>query len=532
MVDRNGSTRSASDEIAGGRPPGPRRQGWRRVATVIVAFVTFAAAAAFAWSALRESHDGAASSSTSAPGRAAVVEFPEGWTELPAPPVYHDDPVAAWTGQELVLWGGNERDGDEHYADGFAFDPAASAWRRIAASPLVGRSWPAAAWTGEELVIWGGSHGSWAGASGLGDGAAYDPISDTWRMIAPAPVPPNSPIVTAWTGRELVVWGSYRGDAAGTGAAYEPATDTWRTIADPPIALNDVNTVWSGAEVFAFGANLGAGNHAETPFAVGAAYDPATDTWRTLPPSELSPQASDVAWTGSSMLAADYLLDVAAYDPSADAWQPVPRLPTNACEGYPQLVNVGDVIVAEFCGELVSHAPGDDRWHVILGRGEEGPFGSLFSGDFIEAGDVAFVIGDSPPEERGRMFAFRPEVPAGGTTARDAWDLAAAFAALRSHYPYEEGKIPARVEDEMSAVVSSTAAWDSREQGLRAFWDYYTGFEVLGVEETASGLFAVTVSLYPYNGNQDGYHEILQLAPGTGLDGRHHDLVIVDAQAG
>jgi hypothetical protein len=41
-----------------------------------------------------------------------------------------------------------------------------------------------------------------------------------------------------------------------------------------------------------FGSLLNDRNIAETETSVGAAYDPSTDSWRTLPPSELSPQAT------------------------------------------------------------------------------------------------------------------------------------------------------------------------------------------------------------------------------------------------
>jgi hypothetical protein len=47
----------------------------------------------------------------------------------------------------------------------------------------------ASAWTGSELLVWGG----WSGTCGYefaeafpGDGAAYDPATDSWRMPSEA----------------------------------------------------------------------------------------------------------------------------------------------------------------------------------------------------------------------------------------------------------------------------------------------------------------------------------------------------------
>lgn len=358
-------------------------------------------------------------------------------------------------------------------------------------------------------------------------------------MIAAAPIDANAPLESVYTGKELIVWGSHRGDGAGTGAAYDPASDSWRTIPDPPIGLSDANTVWTGKEVVVFGADLRAGNRATTEFAVGAAYDPAANSWREIAPSELSPQASDVVWDGSQMVAADYLLGVAGYDPVGDAWTPLPRLPTNACEGYPELTRVGAQVIASFCGELVSRESGEELWHVILGRGAPGPFdGGWYSTDLVEAGDVLLAFRDYPPKDAGALVAYRPpQIVTSKPTAADAWDVAAAFAALRSHYPYDPAHVPEQVLDQVAPILSSQGAhvWESRSGGLRALWAYYTGFEVVSVESRhgpdGNARFEVVVSLSPYPGGEHDYRELLSLAPGTGMDEEPHDLVIVDARA-
>ena len=107
----------------------------------------------------------------------------------------------------MLLWGGGSCSGDRcdqtvstPRDDGAALDPSANRWRSLAKSPLSARLRPASAWTGKELVVWGGQ----AGTTYFADGAAYDPASDRWRPMAW-----NSRFAPAsvWTSQELIVWG-------------------------------------------------------------------------------------------------------------------------------------------------------------------------------------------------------------------------------------------------------------------------------------------------------------------------------------
>src|SRR5438874_1217413 len=66
---------------------------------------------------------------------------------------------------------------------------ATGTWKDMAAAPIAGRSPAARAWTGKELVVWGGGFCKanpcqFDNVEPLADGAAYDPAADTWRKIA------------------------------------------------------------------------------------------------------------------------------------------------------------------------------------------------------------------------------------------------------------------------------------------------------------------------------------------------------------
>jgi hypothetical protein len=273
----------------------------------------------------------------------------------------------------------------------------------MAPSPLAPRTHPASAWTGRELLVWGGTDGD--GHRRLDDGAAYDPRRDTWRRLPPAPVSPRAPL-SVWTGRELVVWGT--GVRTPTspptdGAAYDAAADTWRPIAEAPVELTDAVAAWTGREMIVFGARLDGNNSPATPTAIGAAYDPHSDTWRRLPDSDLSPQASTAAWNGEELIAADYLSGASAYDPARDGWRSLPDVPLRPGECYPGSAPAGADVVGHFCGGMAVYHAGDDRWRAV-------PLGQYAGwwAELIPAGPVVILLVQDVPGGAGAVLAYRP----------------------------------------------------------------------------------------------------------------------------
>ena len=398
------------------RLAGPGRVGFgsggRRIMTAAVAFAVFAVASLFAWEL---SHPDA----RPMPPRPVAVEpvdlaaeLGPGWNELPTPPEVRNAAATAWTGSQLLVWGGYVFDGsgDKTPSDeGFVFDAASRTWSALPASPLEARARAGSVWTGKELLIWGG----WDGGTGLlGDGAAYDPATRTWRRLPAAPLEPKSPLAV-WTGEEMIVWGTgiRIPGAAMDGAAFDPSTDTWRTIAEAPTRLTDATPVWTGEEMIVFGAALDGNNHADTPTAVGEAYDPATDTWRELPPSELSPQAHTAAWPGGGeMIAWDYDQASAAYDPRTNTWRGLERVPLRFSECYPQSVSMEGYVFGEFCGQLALYSVAQDGWREITRARLEG-----WVLEPVAAGSAFLVMGhslelsDEPGTEfEATMLAYVP----------------------------------------------------------------------------------------------------------------------------
>ncbi len=340
---------------------------------------------------------------TAGPSSTASLDDPRtGWTNLPAPPEVRLDAATQWTGQTLLIWGGTVPAVTAMPKnDGMVFDASSSTWSQLPPSPLVARRYSGSAWTGTELLVWGGLAGESFSVGQLGDGAAYNPRERAWRMLPPAPIGPRAPL-SVWTGDELIVWGTAvrPGGRPRDGAAYRASTNTWRRIADAPIEVSDAVAVWTGREMIVFGAALDqANNTPATPTAIGAAYDPATDTWRSLPSSPLSPQASTAAWNGRDLIAWDYETTAAAYDPDRDTWRPLLRPPFDPMECHPRSVQVAAFVVGEFCGRLA--VLDGVRWRDIS-RGEMNWW------LLVPAGPIVFMLGSSERGGQPFLFSYRP----------------------------------------------------------------------------------------------------------------------------
>jgi hypothetical protein len=144
---------------------------------------------------------------------------------------------AVWTGSEMLVWG----------CKLLGYDPGKNEWRRLPDPPT---RHGIVAWTGRELVGWGG------GCCGdvSDDGSAYDPATNTWRKIAPAPIGGQQSPAGAWTGRELVILSGQSPDGKPVGgAAYNPATDTWRRIADVPGRYVAAQAFYRDGKVYVLG---------------------------------------------------------------------------------------------------------------------------------------------------------------------------------------------------------------------------------------------------------------------------------------
>ena len=86
------------------------------------------------------------------------------------------------------------------------------------------------------------------------------------------------------------------------GLAFNPATNTWRKL--PPMAYPRTGfaAVWTGRQLLVWGGLTGPYTAPVLP-PHGEAYDPATNQWTALPASPLHGRVVGTAvWTGHSMI--------------------------------------------------------------------------------------------------------------------------------------------------------------------------------------------------------------------------------------
>ena len=386
-----------------------RHRRRRRVAATAASFVLVAVATAVAIPLLRP-NPGVVPNPAAPTSLGRPISFealPDGWTELPAPSHVRHYGATAWTGTQLLMWAGTVPEySSVSEASGFALDTRTGLWQDMPSAPLAGRIHPAHAWTGTELLVWGGRSAGQPRTEWFADGAAYNPQTGVWRMLPPAPISARAPMF-AWTGRELVVWGTVeRGlQTPPDGAAYDPAADSWRPIAAAPVELTDATAVWTGREIIVVGASLSPSDNAPaTPTAIAAAYNPSTNAWRTLPHPDLSPQAATAAWNGAEVIAVDYQGPAAAYDPVTDAWRQLPDLPLSPGECLPQSVAIGRAVVVHLCRGMVLNGVAGDGWDDVTNPAYRGWWVELVAAD-----PIVVLLGKKVPGNAEVVLAFRPQ---------------------------------------------------------------------------------------------------------------------------
>ena len=280
---------------------------------------------------------------------------------------------AVWTGQQLLVWGG-DLGGPSYSANGGAYATASDLWTSFSAfkSPS-GRAGHTAVWTGTEMVIWGGfgsagyaptnsryhlGKGEWAAVSPtaapagrvshaalwtgtrmivivfggrnsvglLADGGVYDPTGDGWSALPATGAPEARQFATAvWTGTRGIFWGGQgNGGELANGGRLEcdagGVPQSWATVAttSAPSARTRHTAVWTGTNMIVWGGQQGGAYVGD-----GAAYNPASDSWTSLPAVGAPvARANHVAvWSGTEMLIyggednTGSLASGAAYDP-------------------------------------------------------------------------------------------------------------------------------------------------------------------------------------------------------------------------
>jgi hypothetical protein len=219
----------------------------------------------------------------------------------------------------------------------------ASSWRAVPAGPLSAREGALGLWTGREVVLVGGSDAPPCPPNAecvapdvppLADGAAFDPESETWRRIAPSPVPFEwaQGIVVGATGYVWIPGSPGRPKAESAFLAYRIEDDRWDTL---PLPSGDLGwyhgIVQVGDRIVLYSSS---DEESKQPDLL---FDPRSATWSELPPDPLSPSFDrSMAWGGRELILFDHELvpnpgseepavtRAAALDLKAGSWRRLP----------------------------------------------------------------------------------------------------------------------------------------------------------------------------------------------------------------
>jgi hypothetical protein len=248
------------------------------------------------------------------------------WRLLPAAPAVapQGSLVSVWTGSQMLIRGVVSPPGGPPKAVLLSYTPSSGVWRTLAPGPAphAVEGWDNAVWTGTEMLVFGPD----------GNGA-YNPVSNTWRPIAQNMFAELGS-VRVWTGRQEIFWGGGCCDEAlAGGAAYTPATNTWQALPRSPLSARYTSGVWTGTEIII------AGGFSPTTgpprlFADAAAYNPATRTWRKLPPMPEPRSDATAVWDGTEALfiagtragADGPSADGVAFNPATGHWRRLPAM--------------------------------------------------------------------------------------------------------------------------------------------------------------------------------------------------------------
>jgi hypothetical protein len=325
-----------------------------------------------------------APSTTVATAAAAQATATAGWRDLGSPLSARVGEVVAWSGEDLLVWGGfvpQHLDLSEPpRGDGALYDLAADRWTPLPPSPLAAGG-GAAVWTGDVFVV------VRSGPPSDGPPAAtFGPATMSWQSIDGEPV--EALAGAAWTGREVIVQPGNR--------AWDPGRQTWRALPPRPGSAEPSDVVWTGDRLVVAGAS-------SVPSASGwslVAYDPVENRWHHLPePPFPTDGMAGTGWSGRELVVVGWSRQAAALDPVRMTWSALPSLPGHQVKCRPGITMAGTDLLAGLCGFSATLSPGSSYLEPV-----RSPRAVAFSvttplvstGSEVLAATYGFTPGDRP----------------------------------------------------------------------------------------------------------------------------------------
>jgi N-acetylneuraminic acid mutarotase len=289
---------------------------------------------------------------------------------------YH---AAVWTGSEMIVWGGSSTDdlSSVGLSDGGRYNPVGDSWKVVATvGAPSGRFNHTAVWTGTEMIVWGGLDHS-QGWDYPRIGGRYNPIGDSWMEMSTTGQPGKRDKHTAvWTGSEMIVWGGTVDDNLylNTGGHYNPAGDTWAMVTTDgaPSARYHHTAVWTGSEMIVWG---GWDGYIIGGLSDGGRYNPLANSWTavTTNSAPIKRNLHTAVWTGSEMIVwggengnTGILKDGGRYNPTGNNWTAVSNLGTPDARSLHTAVWTGSEMIVWGGIGLIGNS--NDTWSYTPGK--------------------------------------------------------------------------------------------------------------------------------------------------------------------
>jgi len=260
--------------------------------------------------------------------------------------------AVAWTGEEMLYWGGSSTDRYEedwkgvkaegkympsngfYFTDGWKINPKTGTFKKMPPSglPILIDTYKSAWVAGRYLFVYGNTRNP------QGIFKVYDNQTNAWKNVSMVGAPKGDRYMSRLlsVGDEVLIWGgkNYQGTLVyEEGYLYNPATNKWRRAAKSILSARDGNCFfWTGTEAIVWGGWI-LSNQKTVNLKDGAAYNPKTNQWRKIKDNPYYAGALyevNTIWTGKECL---FLVDTRGrsgmtfssmgYNPATDTWRNV-----------------------------------------------------------------------------------------------------------------------------------------------------------------------------------------------------------------
>ena len=241
-----------------------------------------------------------------------------------------------WTGEEMIVWGGRESpDQPNDLIDGAAFDPETDEWRLLASPPILRESLQTKAiWADDEMIV----------VSPIGT-YGYDPDRDEWRLAGEGVQPPASNDRIRYLDGRLFVW-----DRISKINVLDLGSGLWRQIESPPPSRTEDGLSGFFGSLRVLDSRLIAITVAGGRCEGKSHWERHGDQWAALPDVSLATSeyadcslANQAGSASGELVIWDHLgHPTMAYSTSRGGWRELAPIPLDGAEGPSGPLRMGD----------------------------------------------------------------------------------------------------------------------------------------------------------------------------------------------